>query len=104
MKRIKGSLTIGSRSPSPAPKPSQSINAEDTPFTAFILGRLNDQQLRLFAMTFAEHVKSDRHAKVIDFAKVYQWQVYERYDNAVRQVKNIFREDELVIENLLTFL
>ena len=45
---------------------------------------------------------SGRHAKVIRFKNVYRFLGYDRYDNAVRQLKNHFKDSDLVFKNLLT--
>ena len=45
---------------------------------------------------FAEAVKNDRHAKVVLFESVYKFLGYDRYDNAVRQLRKAFKESELV--------
>ena len=73
-----------------------------TPLTDFICPRLEGAQLQLFAVIFAEAIKKDRHAKVVPFENVYKFLGYDRYDNAVRQLKRLFRDSELVIKNLLT--
>ena len=73
-----------------------------TPLTDFICSRLEGEKLQLFGLMFAEAIKNDRHAKVIVFENVYKFLGYDRYNNAVRQLKNSFTDSELLVDNLLT--
>ena len=83
-----------------------SVTVSKTPLTDFICSRLKGDNLQLFALMFAlmfaEAIKNDRHAKVILFESVYHFLGYDRYDNAVRQLKKLFKESELVLDNHLT--
>ena len=72
-----------------------------TPLTDFICSSLQGERLQLFGLMFAEAIKNDRHAKVIVFENVYKFLGYDRYNNAVRQLKNSFKDSELVVDNLL---
>lgn len=75
---------------------SSSPVVSKTPLTDFICSRLEGDYLQLFALMFAEAVKNDRHAKVVLFESVYKFLGYDRYDNAVRQLRKAFKESELV--------
>ena len=93
-----GKKNIMSAIPSPCTTPVVSR----TPLTDFMCSRLQSEKLQLFGLMFAEAVKNDRHAKVIRFENVYRFLGYDRYNNAVRQLKNTFADSELVVDNLLT--
>ena len=67
-------------------------NIEETPLTTFICSRLRGENLKLFALMFAEAIKNDRHAKVILFENVFKFLGYDLYQHAVRQLKKLFPE------------
>ena len=68
--------------------PSTSVVNQCTPFTQFVLDRLsNDDAQHIFVWSFAEHVRQDPDAKVIDFGQVFKWLGFDRKDNAVRLLR-----------------
>ena len=77
-------------------------HVQEDPLTTFICSRLRGDNLKLFALMFAEAIKNDRHARVILFENVYRFLGYDRYNNAVRQLKNLYADSDLVFDNLLT--
>ena len=63
------------------------VMASRTPLTDYICSRLQGENLKLFALMFAEAIKTDRHANVILFENVYHFLGYTRYDS---ELKNLF--------------
>ena len=77
--------------------PSSALVNANTPFTEFVLSRISqDDPHRLFVMSFAEHVRADPDAKVIDFNDVFRWIGYDRKDSAVRLLKRELNESEYI--------
>ena len=102
MNAIKRAVSPKPQRSSPSSGVQSPVVASRTPLTNFICSRLRGDNLQLFALMFAEAIKNDRHAKVILFENVYKFLGYDRYNNAVRQLKNTFLDEDLVLDNLLT--
>ena len=102
IKRAVSQKTQRSQTSSSVQSSVVAIVASRTPLTDFICSRLRGENLQLFALMFAEAIKNDRHAEVIPFEDVYKFLGYDRYDNAVRQLKRLFTEVELNTDPLLT--
>ena len=92
-----------------SPKPQRShpgndlalmTDVQETPLTSYLCSRLSGENLKLFALMFAEAIKTDRHAKVILFENVFRFLGYERYDVAVKQLKKLFPGTKALVENL----
>ena len=101
--RIRNSLTIGSRSPSPVSGPSQPNNATDTaatPFTAFVLSSLDSEDHKMVAMTFASQIQTDCDARNLDFDDLYHLLGHKTKGNALRTLTlTIPVAERIVIKN-----
>jgi hypothetical protein len=71
------------------------------PLAVYACSRLRCDIIQLFALTFAEAIKNDRHAKVTLFENVNKFLGYKQYGHAVRQPKKIPGKQP-VSENLST--
>lgn len=68
----------------------------ETPFTKFVLSRLDEDSAKIFAISFAEHVRNDPDDRVIEFDSVYLWLGFTRIDNGIRLLKKEFENSEIV--------
>jgi hypothetical protein len=102
MHAIKRAVSPKTQRSTPSSSTHSPVTLSRTPLTEFICNRLRGENLRLFALMFADAIKNDRHAKVIHFENVYKFLGYDRFDNAVRQLRKLFKDSELVTDNLLT--
>ena len=41
----------------------ETANSSQTPFTEYVISRMDSESQRMFAMSFAEHLRSDADAK-----------------------------------------
>ncbi|BDA45253.1 hypothetical protein COCOBI_07-0400 [Coccomyxa sp. Obi] len=69
-----------------------------TPFTDFVLSRLPDEESqKLFALSFGEHLRRDSDALEIDFDDVYKWLGMDLKASALRLLKRVIAEGEMLI-------
>ena len=101
VERIKDSLAIGSRSPSPEPGASSSSGPStcesDNPFTCFILPQLDDEDERMVAMAFAPQIHTNCDARKLDFDNFFHLLGHTSKRDAVRILKRTIPEAELVL-------
>ena len=95
VRRIKESLSLGSRSPSPLPGPSTAPTSL-TPFTSHVLANLDDEESKLVAMTFAPQIETDCDARKLDFDEYYHLLGHKTKGNAMRTLLKTIQESELV--------
>ena len=79
---------------------ANSLDCETAPLTDHICSRLEDEKLQLFGLMFAEAIRNDRYAQIILFENVYKFLGNDKYDVAVRQLKQQFSDSELTSDNL----
>jgi hypothetical protein len=92
MNAIKRAVSPKTQRIAPSRGMQSPVSVSRTPLTEFICTRLHGENLKLFALMFAEAIKNDRHAKVILFENVYKFLGYDLYHHAVRQLKKLFPE------------
>ena len=101
VERIKNSLAIGSRSPSPEPGASSSTGPSscesDNPFTRFVLSHLIEQDHKLVAMAFAPQIQTDCEARNLDFDDFFHLLGHTSKRDAVRTLRRVIAESELLL-------
>ena len=80
--------------------PSSSDTSDQTPFTKYVLSRVSNEEQHLFVISFAEQVKRDPDAKIIDFDTIFRWLGYDRKDSALRLLKREFAESDYDVHTI----
>ena len=96
VRRIRESLTIASRSPSPEAGPSghvsNVIDDSTTSFTRFPQNEMDEDYHRLVATSFARYIKGDSDAKTIDIDDVLHFMGYKQKVKAVELLLKTYPE------------
>ena len=94
VRRIRESLTIASRSPSPQPGPSghviDVVDGSALAFNRFPQKELDEDYHKLVATSFARYIKGDSDAKTIDIDDVLHFMGYKNKQKAVELLQKIF--------------
>ena len=98
VKRIKESLNLSSRTPSPQVHASTPAvaSSSSTPFTTFVISRLDDEESKVYAMTFAPQIQVDCDAPNLVFDDYYHLLGHTEKKTAVRTLKRAIPDHNLL--------
>lgn len=68
----------------------------DTPFTKFVLSRLDEDSAKMFAVSFAENIRNDPDEKNLCLDDVFVWLGFSRKGKAIELLKREFEDQDVI--------